>query len=83
MKLLMARNPLFANTEQSTDRRSVFHNERDNWQSREQLHKRGCIHSAGISRKQEGVGRSDDKQEDEDLFDRQLISGQKVVCGII
>ena len=52
-------------------------------QGREQRHKRGCIHSAGISRKQEGVGRSDDKQEDEDLFNRQLISGQKVVYGII
>jgi len=32
------------------------------WKSREQYYKRGCIHSAGISRKQEGVGRSDDKQ---------------------
>ena len=25
----MARNPVFVNTEESTDRRSVFHNERD------------------------------------------------------
>nr|WP_242829400.1 hypothetical protein [Butyrivibrio sp. WCD3002] len=39
------------------------------WQDREQRHKRGDIHSSGISRKSEGVGRSDDKQEDEDLFD--------------
>lgn len=41
----------------------------ESWQGREQRYKRGCIHSAGISRKQKGVGRSDDKQEDEDMFD--------------
>ena len=48
------------------------------WKGREQRHQRGRIHSAGISRKQDGVGRSNDKQEDEDLFGK-LYSGMKGV----